>query len=61
MLIDKYAPDRTWQIDITIQVLNLAGNYMKEENISTLINMIAVTKELHSYTIIKIYHALKDH
>ena len=34
---------------------------MKEENISTLINMIAVTKELHSYTIIKIYHALKDH
>ena len=34
---------------------------MKEENISTLINMIAITKELHSYSLIKIYHALNDH
>eukprot|EP00828_Plagiopyla_frontata_P026162 TRINITY_DN3394_c0_g1_i1.p1 TRINITY_DN3394_c0_g1~~TRINITY_DN3394_c0_g1_i1.p1 ORF type:complete len:600 (-),score=107.60 TRINITY_DN3394_c0_g1_i1:89-1888(-) len=61
LLIDKYAPDRTWQIDIMIQVLNLAGNYMKEENISTLINMIAITKELHSYSLIKIYQVLNDH
>lgn len=34
---------------------------MKEENISTLINMIAITKELHSYSMIKIYNSLKEH
>lgn len=45
-IIDKHAPNKRWYIDTIIKVLTLAGNYIKEESISSLTHLIASTPEL---------------
>lgn len=56
---DRYAPNKRWHIDTMLRVLTLAGNYVKEPILSSVIRLIATTPELQTYAVQKLYSNLK--
>ncbi|KAM4064799.1 AP-1 complex subunit gamma-1 [Hirsutella rhossiliensis] len=56
---DKFAPNKRWHFDTMLRVLSLAGNYVKEQILSSFIRLIATTPELQSYGVRKLYANLK--
>ncbi|GAA5884309.1 hypothetical protein JCM3774_001512 [Rhodotorula dairenensis] len=56
---ERFAPNRRWHIDTVLRVLKLAGNYVKEEVLSSFIRLVTHTPDLQSYTVYKLYTALK--
>jgi AP-1 complex subunit gamma-1 len=57
---DRFAPNKRWHIDTMLRVLKLAGNYVKEQILSSFVRLIATTSELQTYSVQKLYAALKD-
>mmetsp|Transcript_145548 Transcript_145548/g.362953 ORF Transcript_145548/g.362953 Transcript_145548/m.362953 type:complete len:838 (-) Transcript_145548:453-2966(-) len=60
MAVDKYSPNRRWQLDTLIKVMCLGGNYVKEPMREKFCRVVASTPELHSYTVIKLYFNMKE-
>lgn len=58
--IEKYSPNRRWYIDTLIRVLTLAGNYVKDESLSSLTHLISSTPQLQSYSVHKIFFSLRE-
>lgn len=57
---DRFAPNKRWHVDTMLRVLKLAGNYVKEQILSSFVRLIATTPELQTYCTQKLYAALKD-
>lgn len=57
---DRFAPNKRWHIDTMLRVLKLAGNYIKEQILSSFVRLIATTPDLQTYTVQKLYAGLKD-
>lgn len=57
---DRFAPNKRWHIDTMLRVLKLAGSYVKEQILSSFVRLIAITPELQTYAVQKLYAALKD-
>merc|ERR1740123_1421292 len=60
MAVEKYSPNRRWQLDTLIKVMCLGGNFVKEEQREKFCRVVASTPELHSYTVIKLYFNMKE-
>lgn len=56
---DKFAPNKRWHFDTMLRVLSLAGNYVKEQILSSFIRLVATTPELQTYAVQKLYVNLK--
>jgi AP-1 complex subunit gamma-1 len=56
---DRFSPNKRWHVDTMLRVLSLAGNYVKEQILSSFIRLIATTPELQTYTVQKLYANLK--
>ena len=52
---DKFAPNKRWHFDTMLRVLTLAGNYVKEQILSSFVRLIATTPELQTYAVQKLY------
>ncbi|PVH99762.1 AP-1 complex subunit gamma-1 [Periconia macrospinosa] len=57
---DRFAPNKRWHVDTMLRVLKLAGNYVKEQILSSFVRLIATTPELQTYSVQKLYAALKE-
>ncbi len=57
---DRYAPNRRWHIDTMLRVVKLAGNYVKEQILSSFVRLIATSPDLQTYSVQKLYAALKS-
>ncbi|KAF2455958.1 adaptin N terminal region-domain-containing protein [Lineolata rhizophorae] len=57
---DRFAPSKRWHIDTMLRVLKLAGNYVKEQILSSFVRLIATTPELQTYSVQKLYASLKE-
>ncbi|KAK2612913.1 clathrin associated protein complex large subunit [Conoideocrella luteorostrata] len=57
--VDKFAPNKRWHFDTMLRVLSLAGNYVKEQILSSFVRLIATTPELQNYAVQKLYANLK--
>jgi len=60
MAVEKYSPNRRWQLDTLIKVMCLGGNYVKEPQREKFCRVVASTPELHAYTVIKLYCNMKE-
>merc|ERR1719343_1498992 len=60
MAVDKYSPNRRWQLDTLIKVMCLGGNYVKEQQRERFCRVVASTPELHAYTVIKLYFNMRE-
>ncbi|KAF3910059.1 hypothetical protein ABW21_db0207289 [Orbilia brochopaga] len=57
---EKFAPNKRWHIDTVLRVLKLAGNFVKEQILSSFIRLIATsTVDLQTYSAQKLYSALR--
>ena len=57
---DRYAPNKRWHVDTMLRVIKLAGNYVKEQILSSFVRLIATSPELQTYSVQKLYAALKS-
>ena len=57
---DRFAPNKRWHVDTMLRVLKLAGNYVKEQILSSFVRLIATTSDLQTYSVQKLYAALKE-
>ncbi|XP_014554824.1 hypothetical protein COCVIDRAFT_28125 [Bipolaris victoriae FI3] len=57
---DRFAPNKRWHVDTMLRVLKLAGNYVKEQILSSFVRLIATTPDLQTYSVQKLYSALKE-
>ncbi|KAL1590812.1 hypothetical protein WHR41_00422 [Cladosporium halotolerans] len=57
---DRFSPNKRWHVDTMMRVLKLAGNYIKEQILSSFVRLIATTPELQTYCAQKLYSALRD-
>ena len=57
---DRFAPNKRWHVDTMLRVLKLAGNYVKEQILSSFVRLIATTPDLQTYSAQKLYASLKD-
>lgn len=57
---DRFAPNKRWHVDTMLRVLKLAGNYVKEQILSSFVRLIATTPDLQTYSAQKLYAALKE-
>ena len=48
---EKYAPNTRWHIDTMIRVLTTAGNYVRDDVVGNLIQLISEASALHSYAV----------
>jgi AP-1 complex subunit gamma-1 len=58
--VERYAPNKRWQVDTVVRVLFLAGMYMTEDIPESLILLIANTPEMYAYSVQKLYMVLID-
>ncbi|KAK5243533.1 clathrin associated protein complex large subunit, partial [Exophiala xenobiotica] len=56
---DRFAPNKRWHIDTILRVIKLAGNYVKEQILSSFIRLIATSPDQQTYSAQKLYSALK--
>ena len=56
----RYAPSKRWHVDTMLRVLKLAGNFVKEEILSSFIRLIATSPDLQTYSVQKLYANLKS-
>lgn len=56
---DKFAPNKRWHFDTMLRVLSLAGNFVKEQILSSFVRLIATTPELQTYAVQKLFTHLK--
>lgn len=55
---DRYSPSKRWHVDTMLRIVKLAGNYVKEQILSSFIRLIATTPELQQYAVKKLYAGL---
>ncbi|RMD42067.1 hypothetical protein DV735_g3043, partial [Chaetothyriales sp. CBS 134920] len=56
---DRYAISKRWHIDTMLRVVKLAGNYVKEQILSSFIRLIATSPDQQTYAVQRLYAALK--
>ena len=57
---DRYAPSKRWHVDTMLRVLKLAGNYVKEQILSSFVRLIATSPDQQTYCVQKLYAALRE-
>jgi len=57
---EKYAPNKRWHIDTVMKVLTTAGNYSRDDVVSSLIQLITETNALHGYATQHLFKALQE-
>lgn len=60
LVVERFSPNKKWHIDTIIRVLTLAGRFVPEESIATAAHLMAATPELQTYSVHKLYHAVKE-
>lgn len=55
---EKHAPNKRWHIDTVMKILTTAGNYMRDDMVSCLIQLVQETTNLHAYTVQQLYRAM---
>tara|TARA_R110002050_G_scaffold186792_2_gene321125 strand:- start:414 stop:1001 length:588 start_codon:yes stop_codon:yes gene_type:complete len=58
LVTEKFAPNRKWHLDTIVRVLSIAGEYIHDDVVSSLVGMISQNEALHAYAVQKMYLAL---
>jgi AP-1 complex subunit gamma-1 len=59
LVTEKFAPNKKWHIDTILRVLSIAGEYVNDDVIASLIALVTQNEDLHAYAVQKMYLALK--
>ncbi|XP_070586164.1 AP-1 complex subunit gamma-like 2 [Erythrolamprus reginae] len=57
---ENFAPNKRWHIDTILQILIMAGSYIRDDAVPNLIHLIGGAKDLHSYAVHQLYGAVSQ-
>lgn len=57
---EKHSPNKRWHVDTVLKVLKIAGNYVHNDIVSVLIQLIASANQLHTYTVRQLFFMMKE-
>ncbi|CAL8090419.1 unnamed protein product [Calicophoron daubneyi] len=57
---EKYAPNKRWHVDSMLSLLTTAGNYARDDVVSSLIILISQNPDLHAYATTHLFNALRE-
>ncbi|KAF2857917.1 Adaptor protein complex AP-1 gamma subunit [Piedraia hortae CBS 480.64] len=57
---DRFAPSKRWHVDTMLRVLKLAGNFVKEQILSSFVRLIATSPELQTYCAHRLFQLLQE-
>ncbi|KAL4234218.1 AP-1 complex subunit gamma-1 [Mactra antiquata] len=57
---EKHSPNKRWHVDTVMKVMKIAGNYVHNDIVSIVIQLIASANQLHSYTVRQLYFLMKE-
>ncbi|VDN50140.1 unnamed protein product [Dracunculus medinensis] len=57
---EKFSPNYGWHLDTMIKVLKLAGNYVPDEVVSCIIQLISSHADIQLYAAIQLYQAVRN-
>jgi len=60
MCVDRFGPNRRWQIDTLVKVMCLAGNYVQEETRSQFCQIVGSSPPLQAYVAHKCFYSITD-
>lgn len=55
---ERFSPNKKWHLDTLLRVLIAAGNYVRDDVISSTIQLISETTPLQAYIVGQLWHAL---
>lgn len=58
--VDRFGPNRRWQVDTFVKVMCLAGNFVQDETRAHFCQIVGSTPALHSYVVFKMYHSMQE-
>ncbi|CAD7973073.1 unnamed protein product [Amoebophrya sp. A120] len=58
--VDRFGPNRRWQIDTLVKVMCLAGNYVQEETRSHFCQIVGSSPPLHEYVAHKVFFSIQE-
>ncbi|KAJ8913851.1 hypothetical protein NQ315_003760 [Exocentrus adspersus] len=57
---ERYAPNKRWHLDTLLKVLVAAGNYVRDDVISSTIQLISESTNQQAYVTLQLYRALSE-
>ncbi|XP_023310674.1 AP-1 complex subunit gamma-1 [Anoplophora glabripennis] len=57
---ERYSPNKRWHLDTLLKVLVAAGNYIRDDVISSTIQLISESTNQQAYVTLQLYRALAD-
>ncbi|KAF2881761.1 hypothetical protein ILUMI_24403 [Ignelater luminosus] len=57
---ERFAPNKRWHLDTLLKVLVAAGNYLRDDVISSTIQLISETTSQQAYITLQLWHALAE-
>jgi len=57
---EKFAPNKRWHIDTILKVLTTASQFVRDDAVSNLIQLISDTDTLYTYTVQQLFRAIQD-
>ncbi|XP_057668080.1 AP-1 complex subunit gamma-1 isoform X2 [Diorhabda carinulata] len=60
MAAEKYAPNKRWHLDTLLKVLIAAGNYVRDDVITSTIQLISESTSQQAYVSLQLYKALSE-
>lgn len=60
MATEKHSPNKRWHVDTVLRVLKIAGNYVHNDIVSIVIQLIASASQLHSHTVRQLFFLMKE-
>ncbi|CAH8659267.1 unnamed protein product [Schistosoma rodhaini] len=55
---EKYAPNKRWHVDTMMKLLTTAGNYARDDVVSSLVSLISQNHSLHAYATVQLFNAM---
>ncbi|CAH8668953.1 unnamed protein product [Schistosoma rodhaini] len=55
---EKYAPNKRWHVDTMMKLLTTAGNYARDDVVSSLVSLISQNPSLHAYATVQLFSAM---
>jgi len=57
---EKFAPNKRWHIDTILKVLTTASQYVRDDAVSNLIQLVSDTDTLYTYTVQQLFRAIQE-
>eukprot|EP00921_Rhytidocystis_pertsovi_P022295 GHVQ01035654.1.p1 GENE.GHVQ01035654.1~~GHVQ01035654.1.p1 ORF type:complete len:847 (+),score=135.48 GHVQ01035654.1:197-2737(+) len=58
--VDRFSPNRRWQVDTLIKVFCLAGNFVQAEVRDSFLQLVSASPELHTYAVTKLFFSVRE-